>query len=114
MARLGGHKGAKTTTCPTQPPSRSFDTSRPLGRASGHQKRSATLYFFVKDFLFFLARALWRLYIIPLKSSKTHASASNHLLHLVRTKSFPSRIKQANPFRFRNVSLNALIDWPYF
>ena len=65
-------------------------------------------------FLFFLARALWRLYIIPLKSSKTHASASNHLLHLMRTKSVPSRLKQANPFRFRNVSLNVLIDWPCF
>jgi hypothetical protein len=88
VARLGGHNGAQTTACPTQTPIRSFETSRRLGRASAHQKR-LTLYFFAKDFLFFLACALWRLYIIPLKSSKTHASASNHLLHLVRTKSFP-------------------------
>jgi len=32
----------------------------------------------------------------------------------MRTKSVPSRLKHANAFRFRNVSLNVLIDWPCF
>jgi hypothetical protein len=29
MARLGGHKGAQTSNCPSQSPSPSFDTARP-------------------------------------------------------------------------------------
>jgi hypothetical protein len=34
VARLCGHKGAQTSTCPSQSPSRCFETARPVGRAS--------------------------------------------------------------------------------